>query len=96
MATHYGNLGVIHLTRGELDQAEEMHRKSLAIEVKLGRLEGMASDYGNLGLIYRKRGDTNKAREYWGKALDLFKKVGMAPEIEKVRGWLDELPEEGS
>ncbi len=40
---HYGNLGLIYQTRGELDRAEEMHKKSLAIEEKLGRQEGMAS-----------------------------------------------------
>lgn len=35
------NLGLIYRTRGELDRAEEIHRKSLAIEEKLGRQEGI-------------------------------------------------------
>ena len=48
MANHYGNLGLVFIDRGDLEGAEAMHRKSLAIEEKLGRLEGMASDYGNL------------------------------------------------
>ena len=43
MASEYGNLGLIYQTRGELDRAEEMHKKSLAIEEKLGNEEGMAN-----------------------------------------------------
>ncbi len=41
-AAAYGNLGLIYRTRGELDRAEEMQKKALAIEEKLGRQEGMA------------------------------------------------------
>ena len=47
-----GNLGLIYRTRGELDKAEEMHKKALEINEKLGRLEGMANQYGNLGSVY--------------------------------------------
>ena len=38
LAARTGNLGLIYRTRGELDRTEEMHKKSLAIEEKLGRL----------------------------------------------------------
>ena len=82
---------MIYETRGDLDKAEEMHLKSLAIEENLGRQEGMASDYGNLGMVYKERGDTQKARQYWQKALEIFKKVGMKPEIEQTQENLDEL-----
>ena len=49
-----GNLGLIYQTRGELDKAEEMHKKALEINEKIGRLEGIASQFGNLGAIYKK------------------------------------------
>ena len=52
-----GNLGIIYKTRGELDKAEEMHKKSLEINEKLGLLGGLASSYCNLGVIYCKRDD---------------------------------------
>jgi len=42
-AAAHGNLGLIYRARGDLDQAEAMHRKSLAINEKLGRLEGIAN-----------------------------------------------------
>ena len=71
-----GNLGVIYQTRGELDRAEEMLKKSLAINEKLGRQEGMASQYGNLGLIYRTRGELDRAEEMLKKSLAIFEKVG--------------------
>ena len=42
-AVTYGNLGLIHWTRGDLDEAERMQRKALEIYEKLGRRDGMAS-----------------------------------------------------
>ena len=107
-----GNLGVIYQTRGELDRAEEMHKKALAIETrssaarrawrqeqrlrqprdhlpdarrarpgrgdasrrslaideKLGRQEGMASHYGNLG---RPLPDARRSRPGRGDAQEV-------------------------
>jgi tetratricopeptide (TPR) repeat protein len=68
-----------------------MLKKSLEVDEKLGRLEGMAIQYANLGTVYELRGDIEKAREYWEKAVGLHKKVGMKPEIEKVQRWIEEL-----
>ena len=42
MAAAHGNLGLIY-SLGDLDRAEAMHRKSLAIEEQLGRRQGMAA-----------------------------------------------------
>ena len=94
-----GNLGLIYRTRGELDKAEQMHRRALEIDEKLGLLKGMASDYGNLGLIYRTRGELDKAEQMLRKTLEIFEKLGL-PEgmasaygnlglIYKTRGELD-------
>ena len=69
-----------------------MHKKSLAIDEKLGRQEGMASQYGNLGIIAKDRGDIGRARELWTQARDLFAKIGMPHRVETVQGWLDGLP----
>jgi len=62
--------------RGDLDRGEAMHRKSLEIEEKLGRLEGMASQYGNLGLIYQTRGDLDQAEAMLRKSLEINEKLG--------------------
>ena len=92
MAINYGNLGMIYDTRGELDRAEEMYQKALAINEKLGRQEGIAIQYANLGLVADARGELDRAREQWTKARDLYAKIGMPHEVKQVQGWLDELP----
>ncbi len=53
MAIAYSNLGILYQTRSDLDQAEAMCNKALALDEELGRKEGMARDYGNLGILYR-------------------------------------------
>ncbi len=71
-----GNLGIIYGTRGDLDKAEEMLEKSLAINEKFDRLEGMARQYCNLGLIYYNRGELDKAEEMHEKSLAIEEKIG--------------------
>jgi len=72
-----GNLGLIYRRRGELDGAEKMHKKALAIDEKLGRLEEMASDYNNLGLIYQTRGELDEAEKMYKKALAIHERLGL-------------------
>ncbi|MCC6971697.1 MAG: tetratricopeptide repeat protein, partial [Phycisphaerales bacterium] len=98
-AVSLGNLGLIEQTRGNLDAAAEYHKKSLAIEEKLGHPEGMAAQYGNLGNVERTRGNLDAAEEYLKKSLAIDEKLGrqegMANQygnlglIEKTRGNLD-------
>ncbi len=75
-AVALGNLGLIARTRGDLDGAESLLRKGLAIERKLGRLEGQASALGNLGLIARTRGDLDGAESLLREALAIERKLG--------------------
>jgi len=71
-----GNLGLIYRRRGDLAKAEDMHNKSLEINKKLGRLEGMANQYTNLGVIYETKGDLDKAEDMHNKSLEINKKLG--------------------
>lgn len=75
-AASYGNLGNVLQTRGDLDGAEAMHRKALAINEKLGRPEGIAKQYGNLGIVLRTRGDLDRAEAMHRKALEIEEKLG--------------------
>ncbi len=61
---------------GELDHAEAMLRKALAIQERLGLVRGTAANYGNLGLIYRARGDLDQAETMLRKALAVYEKLG--------------------
>ncbi|MEM6560515.1 MAG: tetratricopeptide repeat protein [Planctomycetota bacterium] len=99
-AVAYGNLGIVYLVRGDLREAELMHRKSLELNEQVGRPEGMASDYGNLGNVYRVRGDLDEAESMYRKSLAIEEKLGrpegMADQygnlgnVYQVRGDLDE------
>ena len=99
----YGNLGILYQIRGELDRAEEMYLKSLAVSEALGHNEGMASQYGNLGNLYQTRGEFDRAEEMLLKSLAineaLGRKEGMANQygnlgnLYKTRGELDRAEE---
>ena len=91
-----GNLGNVYQTRGDLDQAEAMYRKSLAINEKLGRLEGMANQYGNLGILYETRGKLDEARKLWVRAREIFQQIGMPHMAARLEGWIDGLEGKGS
>jgi tetratricopeptide (TPR) repeat protein len=71
-----GNLGLIYHTKGELERAEEMQKKSLEINERLGNQGGMASSYGNLGLIYRIKGELEQAEEMQKKSLEIDERLG--------------------
>jgi len=98
-----GNLGILYQTRGDLDRAEEMYRKSLELSEALGRKEGMANQYGNLGNLYQTRGELDRAEEMYRKCLvieeALRRKEGMANAygnlgiLYKTRGELDRAEE---
>ena len=53
-----------------------MHKKSLEIEEKLGRPEGMASDYASLALVYQRGENLEKAEEMHLKGLKIEEKIG--------------------
>jgi tetratricopeptide (TPR) repeat protein len=75
-AVAYGNLGVVYRTRGDLDGAEAVYKKALAIDEKLGHPEGMASIYTGLGNICYTRGDLDAAEGMYKKALAINEKLG--------------------
>ncbi|MCF8109127.1 MAG: tetratricopeptide repeat protein [Desulfohalobiaceae bacterium] len=89
-AAAYGNMGNVHLTRGDLDQALAMYEKALAINEELGRKQGMAIQYDNMGIVYKTRGDLSRASEYWKESLRLYTKIGAEKEKTKVQGWIEE------
>ncbi len=99
-AAAYGNLGLLHKTRGDLDEAERMYKQALEINEALGRKEGMASNYGNLGNLYRTRGELDAAEKMYKQSLEieeaLGRKEGMASDycnlglLYKTRGELDD------
>jgi tetratricopeptide (TPR) repeat protein/energy-coupling factor transporter ATP-binding protein EcfA2 len=70
------NLGNVYRVRGELEKAEEMHKKSLEINERLERFDGVSSNYNNLGIISRIRGELQKAEEMQKKSLEINERLG--------------------
>ena len=66
-----------------------MHRKSLEINEKLGRLEGMASDYGNPGNVLQVRGDLDGAEEIYRKSLETWRRLGVEDRVAESQQALD-------
>lgn len=70
------NLGLVLLTRGQLDAAEAMQRRALAIDRALGDEAGIARDLGNLALVPEARGDLDAAEALYLEALEIAERIG--------------------
>ena len=70
MAIQYGNLGLVHETRGELDEAGRMLRKSLEISEKVGFAEGIVKAHFNLACVFAQKKDANAAVAALAKAIE--------------------------
>jgi tetratricopeptide (TPR) repeat protein len=87
-AVDFGNLGLLYRRRGELELAEVMHRRALAIEERLGRRGGVADQYGHLGLLHQQRGDLDQAEAMLQQALALNESLGRRAQAAAACGHL--------
>ena len=62
----------IAVKRGAMDDALELHRKALEIQIALRDAVGAARSYNNMGYIYRRRKDNRHALEVYGNVEDLL------------------------
>lgn len=76
VAIHSGNLGITLLARGDLNGAETLFRRALAMNTELSDKKGQASSYGNLGLVLRYRGDLAAAESMHRRSLAIDKELG--------------------
>ena len=84
MANQYGNLGIIYRLRGDLDKAEEFHKKALDINKELRSKDGMAINKWNISLIKEEQNKLTKALELTKEARELYEQVGIPHEVEKA------------
>jgi tetratricopeptide (TPR) repeat protein len=76
LAQAFTALGMVHKTRGNLNEAEAMYRKSLAPYEQLGHKQGFASPYSHLGTVHQSRGDLLEAEAMHKKSLALNLELG--------------------
>ena len=64
-AIGYNGAGNVYLAIGSYQKADEMLRKALAVETRLGSHLGMNVDLSNLGIVYERRGLLDSAWTYY-------------------------------
>jgi tetratricopeptide (TPR) repeat protein len=77
-----------------MSSAEEMYKKALAFNERLGRMEGMLNQYGNLGAVFYMRGNLDEAEEMCEKALTIAEKMGLKQMQEKIKKLLKQIRED--
>ncbi len=94
LAPTYNNIGSIHKSRGDLDQALDWFLKSLKIREEIGDKAGLATNYNNIGGIYKSRGEYDQALHYGQQALSIFEQIGVADRAQQVRANIETLKAE--
>ena len=74
----------IAVKRGAMDDALELHRNALKIQIEIRDAVGAARTYNNMGHIFRRRRDSRRALEVYGNVEDLLDKE-KDPELNEAR-----------
>jgi len=74
----------IAVKRGAMDDALELHRNALKIQIGIRDAVGAARTYNNMGHIFRRRRDSRRAMEVYGNVEDLLEKE-KDPELNEAR-----------
>ena len=84
-----GNLGLVYRQRGDLDRAEELQSKKIAIDEDMGNRPELAIALYNFGLVLKQKGDWAGAAEHFRRSLALEEELGL-PTVEETREALAE------
>ena len=74
----------IAVKRGAMDDALELHRNALHIQIEIRDAIGAANSYNNMGHIFRRRRDIRRALEVYGNVEELLDKED-DPELNDAR-----------
>tara|TARA_Y100001960_G_scaffold333899_1_gene442069 strand:- start:3025 stop:5550 length:2526 start_codon:yes stop_codon:yes gene_type:complete len=74
----------IAVKRGAMDDALELHRNALQIQIEIRDAIGAAKSYNNMGHIFRRRRDIRRALEVYGNVEELLDKED-DPELNDAR-----------
>lgn len=75
------DMGRYYATVGDLQKAEDFHRKTLAVRIKSKDSVGIAHSYDNLGIINRELGKFNVSLEYYYKAAAIYAATGDSSDV---------------
>jgi tetratricopeptide (TPR) repeat protein len=68
--------GIVHDALGNLEDALELYKQSLAIRQEIGDRKGEGTALNNISLIYDARGDYDTAQNYLEQSLDIRRETG--------------------
>ena len=71
-----GVLGILHMNRGEVDQALSRFEEAQEIHGRSGDVRASAMVLNNLGALYKRRGQMDEARGHYEAALSRFRGIG--------------------
>ena len=86
IAVIYHQLGMTAQFRGQLEEADDWCRKSLAIFEELGNRPGMAGAYHQLGMTAQDRGRLDEADDWYRKSLAISEELGDRPTWRSLTG----------
>ena len=87
------NLGVECERRGELQNAIEIYKETIALAEGIGATELMTRAWNNLGWVYHQRGDKTEAEDAYRRGLKIAQQLGEHEILATVLGNLAELTE---
>jgi len=91
VADTYHVFGLIHATKGSLDEAKLFLNESLRLNEQEENFESIGQTCESYANMYRKSGDTENAKKYYERAIETYNKLNLQVRIEKLKGVIDEL-----
>ena len=76
-----GNMGIIHLIKGEFKRGVEIFTSVLDINIEIGDKITVSQSYGNLGIAYKELKNYDKAMESYKEQLQICENIGFKPGI---------------
>jgi len=71
----YNNIGNIYLSKGELDESQKQHSKSMEVQQEINNLPGVASSHNNLGNICLYKGNYPEALDHYLSAKKIYEQI---------------------
>ena len=91
VADTYHVFGLIHATKGNLDEAKLFLNESLRLNEQEENFDSIGRTCESYANIFRKNGDTENAKKYYERAIETYNKLNLQIRVEKLTRFIEEL-----
>ncbi|MFQ5976777.1 MAG: tetratricopeptide repeat protein [Candidatus Heimdallarchaeota archaeon] len=91
MAISRGNIGLLYMVKGDLNQALEYYQESLTDFEEIGVKTSIAAVLNNMGIMYMWKGDLDLALESYEQSLAIVEELGNQDRIAGTLGNIGEI-----